>query len=80
MKLETISKTGYDLCINCGKETKYLANTPIAERYNYVKDAGQLCDDCYIQIYGTEIKPLWERRKRILGIQKEIKETCGVLK
>ena len=56
-QLETmVSKAGHDLCVLCGKETKYLTNTPISQRYDYVEDAGQLCPTCYTKTYGPEIK------------------------
>lgn len=53
--LENMSK-GYDLCVSCGKETRYPINTPIDSRRDYVEGAGQLCEDCSVKIYGTEME------------------------
>jgi hypothetical protein len=40
-----------DNCVNCGKETPYPANMHIAYRMYYVEGAGQLCKECYEEIY-----------------------------
>ena len=50
------SVNGYDLCVSCGKQTKYLINVPIHIRYGYVEGAGQLCDDCDSKTFGLEAR------------------------
>ena len=47
-------KVEMDLCVNCGEETKYPKNMHIDYRYNYVEGAGQLCDNCAIEIYKVK--------------------------
>jgi hypothetical protein len=42
-----------DLCVNCGKPTIYPKNMHIAYRMHYVEGAGQLCTECYDEIYNT---------------------------
>ena len=39
-------KVEMDVCVLCGKETKYPKNMHIDFRFCYVEGAGQLCDDC----------------------------------
>lgn len=46
MKNEYISKNGFDLCVNCKKETSYKTETPVEYRVNYIEGAGQLCEEC----------------------------------
>ena len=43
-----------ELCITCKKETKYDREEHIDYRVGYIEGAGQLCLDCYDEIY---IKP-----------------------
>lgn len=38
-------------CIICGKEVGYDFNAPIQERRFYVEGAGQLCEECYYNLY-----------------------------
>jgi len=38
-------------CIVCGKATTYTKDTPISERAGYVEGGGQLCQDCYKDLY-----------------------------
>ena len=45
-----------DKCISCGKETEYLVSTHIDYRKYYVEGAGQLCKDCYFDIYEKRSK------------------------
>lgn len=54
--LKLISEKGHDLCVLCERETEYLTITPIFKRHNYVEGAGQLCDKCYVETFGTETK------------------------
>lgn len=39
-------------CIFCGSITPYNKNDDISIRKNYIEGAGQLCDKCFIDIYG----------------------------
>ncbi len=41
-----------DRCVLCGKFTGIKKNVPIKERKYYVETAGQLCEECYIAVYG----------------------------
>ena len=47
-----LSDTTPELCVLCGKETGYLFNTPISERFFYIPGAGQLCEECFKKTYG----------------------------
>ena len=38
-------------CVLCGIETEYSKETPIEKRQGYVVGAGQLCYDCYKNLY-----------------------------
>ena len=40
-----------DKCVLCGKETHYDITTNIEQRQYYVEGSGQLCKDCYRQVY-----------------------------
>jgi len=39
-------------CVSCDKETKVDVNTHIDYRYYYVEGSGQLCRDCWEEIYS----------------------------
>lgn len=39
-------------CVYCGSITPYNKNDDISIRKNYIEGAGQLCDSCFIDIYG----------------------------
>jgi recombinational DNA repair protein (RecF pathway) len=43
-----------ELCIRCGKETEYDINAPITLRHYYVEGSGQLCSECWRELYGKE--------------------------
>lgn len=38
-------------CVVCGSATEYTKETPVSERIGYVEGAGQLCPDCYKDLY-----------------------------
>ena len=38
-------------CTLCGKVTEYTKDTPISERFGYIEGGGQLCKDCYYELY-----------------------------
>jgi hypothetical protein len=40
-----------ELCIRCGKPTIYHPNTPITLRRYYVEGSGQLCEQCFYELY-----------------------------
>lgn len=40
-----------DRCVLCGKATDYSKDTHVANRDYYVDGAGQLCPDCYKDVY-----------------------------
>lgn len=54
MNNEFISKKGYDLCVNCKKETPYKTEVPVEYRDNYIEGAGQLCKDCFESVGGLK--------------------------
>jgi hypothetical protein len=43
-------------CINCGAETPYAKDTHIDNRAYYEYGVGQLCQDCYNEIYTLKDK------------------------
>ena len=43
-----------DKCVLCGKPTDYSKDTPVYNRDYYVDGAGQLCPDCYKDLYLKE--------------------------
>ena len=42
----------YDCCVLCGSLTEYDKNIPVDLRKYYVVGSGQLCKDCYQDVYG----------------------------
>jgi hypothetical protein len=40
-----ITDDGYNLCVVCGRKTKYKSETHIGERTGYVEGVGQTCAD-----------------------------------
>lgn len=41
----------YERCVFCGKQTETLKSEPIDGRRFYIEGAGQLCRDCFYEIY-----------------------------
>jgi len=41
-------------CVSCGKVTEYKITDHIDARENYVEGAGQLCSECYKEIYNEK--------------------------
>ena len=35
-----------EICVSCGRETKYKKGDDVTHRYDYIEGAGQLCLDC----------------------------------
>jgi len=48
-KLEIKQKV--EKCVSCGKDTSYTTDTHIDYRMYYIEGAGQLCEECYNEIY-----------------------------
>ena len=46
-----MEQTNIDRCINCGLNTGYSINDHVDSRKNYIVGAGQLCSECFIEIY-----------------------------
>lgn len=40
-----------ELCIRCNKPTIYHPDTPITLRRYYVEGSGQLCEQCFYELY-----------------------------
>jgi hypothetical protein len=38
-------------CVSCTREVGYTINTNIGARKNYVEGVGQLCSECFIEVY-----------------------------
>ena len=45
--------TQYEKCVSCGEETKVPVDQHVDFRNYYVEGAGQICEKCYINIYGN---------------------------
>ena len=41
----------YEICVCCNKQLKITRNQEIAFRTFYIEGAGQLCYDCYQELY-----------------------------
>ena len=39
-------------CVSCGINTGYSINDHVDSRKTYVDGAGQLCSDCFIEVYN----------------------------
>jgi hypothetical protein len=39
-------------CVSCTREVGYTINTHIDARKNYVEGVGQLCSECFIEVYN----------------------------
>jgi len=48
-----VSQDNYEICISCSTITDIPKNTHTTLRQNYVDGCGQLCNKCFIRIYGT---------------------------
>ena len=42
----------FERCCACGKLTNVERNTDISKRKYYIKGAGQLCKNCYFELYS----------------------------
>ena len=43
-----------ELCIRCGKETEVDDYTPVDMRRFYIEGSGQLCEECWRELYEKE--------------------------
>lgn len=50
-KQESGGKKLKELCIRCGKETEYDSGTHAMERSCYVPGKGQMCFECFREVY-----------------------------
>lgn len=52
-RLSKAEKSGeeYERCVFCGKQTEVLKSEPVDGRRFYIEGAGQLCGDCFYEIY-----------------------------
>lgn len=41
----------WECCVFCGKVTSILKEQPISKRKYYIEGAGQLCFECYHELY-----------------------------
>ncbi|MDD3487849.1 MAG: hypothetical protein PHH35_00665 [Candidatus Pacebacteria bacterium] len=46
-----MEKKTKDKCVICGIETRYKNNVHIQLRENYIEGGGQLCQDCWEDLY-----------------------------
>ena len=46
-----MDQTNIEKCISCGLNTGYSINDHVNFRKTYVEGAGQLCSDCFIEVY-----------------------------
>jgi len=44
-------KVDVEKCISCGRDTGYSINDHIELRKTYVEGAGQLCSECFKEVY-----------------------------
>lgn len=63
-------------CVICGKDTGISEDMPVAYRKRYIKGSGQLCRDCYYDLYlkseSEEVKMLEEEEiEKLLYISRE---------
>lgn len=49
----TSSAKAFERCVLCGRVTDVPLQQPISERSGYVIGAGQLCQECCRDLYGT---------------------------
>jgi hypothetical protein len=46
-----MTNNNIEKCVNCGCDTGYSMNVHIDSRKSYVEGAGQLCSQCFIEVY-----------------------------
>lgn len=50
-KAKPQNSVGRECCILCGKLTGTAKEQPVLERRHYIEGAGQLCQECYQELY-----------------------------
>lgn len=45
------STCGNDVCVFCGRDSGIKRDTPVNRRIGYVQGCGQLCGECYTEMY-----------------------------
>ena len=53
-----------DKCVSCKKETQYDEFDHIDFRNFYIEGAGQLCPECYNEIYQKIESPIKDQQKK----------------
>ena len=46
-------KIKYEKCVVCHKDTLVPMDTPVNLRKNFVCGVGELCDECFLEIYAS---------------------------
>lgn len=46
-------KVEMERCVLCSCKTAVPKNRPVTERKYYIQGAGQLCEECYYRVYGS---------------------------
>jgi hypothetical protein len=46
-----MTNNNIEKCVSCGRETGYSINDHVDSRKSYVEGAGQLCSQCFIEVY-----------------------------
>jgi hypothetical protein len=59
-------------CIRCGRKTGYDVSTPVTVRWYYIEGSGQLCEDCFSQLYESSYRL---QNKAISEETKTLKQT-----
>jgi len=52
---KTNDKTQKEICVTCGLNTHIDKNTDVNYRVFYVEGAGQLCQECYTNIFNFKL-------------------------
>lgn len=65
-----------DKCVICGADTGVPQNTPITERKRYISGSGQLCSECYLELYiksdsGNAVTPTDAEMQRLLEMSRK---------
>ena len=47
-------KEGYELCVCCNKKVNIFRSEEIESRPFYIEGAGQLCFDCFHELYSIK--------------------------
>lgn len=45
-----------EICVRCGHPTPYDQSTPTYLRHYYIEGSGQMCEECFQDLYAYEIK------------------------